>query len=188
MFNEEKTTALTRLILGKLNGQCPYMKVIKLLYLIDRKMIEMHDDVITSDHYVSMRYGPVLSNTLNLIRAMPDDNEEHSFQDEIWDKYIETKGYNLNLRERNSSEDQKALNLLNANELEAYRKVIDELSGKDQWELVDYTHNNCPEWSDPSPFGVMDLPVNRILRQLDKSEEVRLKFAQREIAAFNAIV
>ena len=71
------------------------MKVIKLMYLIDRKMIELRDNVITGDRYVSMKYGPVLCNTLNLIKGNSAFGEEYNY----WGRYITTSDYYLKLDE-----------------------------------------------------------------------------------------
>lgn len=44
-----------------------YMKLIKLLYLADREALLRFGCPITTDRYVSMDRGPVLSRVLNLI-------------------------------------------------------------------------------------------------------------------------
>ncbi len=44
-----------------------YMKLIKLLYLADREALARWGRPITTDSYVSMKHGPVLSEVLNLI-------------------------------------------------------------------------------------------------------------------------
>lgn len=185
MFNEQKTTALTRMILSEIGSSCPYMKVIKLLYLMDRKMLELYNEVITGDTYVSMRFGPVLSNTLNLIKTSGLGEYEDLYKDGVWDKYIRTEGYNLELTEESEPAPDATLT---QQELDACRMIIKGFASMNQWELVDYTHEYCPEWRDPSPCGVQDLPLSRILLKLDKPEEVLMKFASQSLATMGSFL
>ncbi len=48
-----------------------YMKLIKLLYLADREALLRWGRPITTDRYVSIDHGPVVSNVYELIRAEP---------------------------------------------------------------------------------------------------------------------
>ncbi len=48
-----------------------YMKLIKLLYLADREALARWGRPITTDTYVAMKHGPVLSYILNLITPTP---------------------------------------------------------------------------------------------------------------------
>lgn len=45
-----------------------YIKLLKILYLVDRRMLVDHGTLLTCDTWVSMDYGPVLSQTCDLIR------------------------------------------------------------------------------------------------------------------------
>ena len=48
------------------------MKVVKLVYLADRKNIEKYGDPISDDDYVSMKKGPVCSQTLDMLNAVKE--------------------------------------------------------------------------------------------------------------------
>src|SRR5688572_27768282 len=66
-FNEKKATQAAAYLLRLRGGRMSYMKLIKLLYLADRLSLTRRGRPITTDRYVSMDRGPVLSRTLNLI-------------------------------------------------------------------------------------------------------------------------
>jgi len=54
-----------------------YLKLIKLLYIIDREALLRWGRPLTGDRYVSMDHGPVLSQTLNLITEEPRPDEHN---------------------------------------------------------------------------------------------------------------
>ncbi len=60
-----------------------YMKLLKLLYLVDREALLRWGRPVSTDRYVSMDRGPVLSKTLDLINEGAEDNIGR-----IWAKYI----------------------------------------------------------------------------------------------------
>src|SRR4051812_25972921 len=67
-FDEAKATEATALFLALRGGQMHYMKLIKLLYLADREALLQWGVPITTDSYVSMDHGPVVSTIYDLIR------------------------------------------------------------------------------------------------------------------------
>ena len=65
-FNEKKATQAAARLLRLRGGRMSYMKLIKLLYLADREALLRWGRPISTDRYVSMDHGPVLSRVLNL--------------------------------------------------------------------------------------------------------------------------
>ena len=57
------------------------IKVLKLLYIADRKSLELWERPITFDTYYSMKEGQVLSGVLDLIN--------NKIQNPLWQQYIE---------------------------------------------------------------------------------------------------
>ena len=71
----------------------PYMSLIKLLYLADRRALFNHGRPISYDFFVSMPHGPVLSRTYGLIIEEPDPD-----QPSYWRTYIsEPDNYKVEL-------------------------------------------------------------------------------------------
>src|SRR5437879_5045314 len=96
-FDEVKATEATALFLALRGGQMHYMKLIKLLYMADRIALQRWGIPITTDSYVSMDHGPVVSNIYDLIRRraeaaswsqyisepMGDSNKEVSLKKDV---------------------------------------------------------------------------------------------------------
>lgn len=141
MFNQRKVAQMAAHLLDRGRGRMNYLKLMKLLYLADRESMRRHGQPISGDRYVSMDYGPVLSQTLNLINGAVRPQEGG------WNHWIADKaGYEISLR-RKASRD--ALDELSDADLDVLNAVYAKFRRMDQWKLRDYTHRYCPEWTDP---------------------------------------
>jgi hypothetical protein len=136
-FDEAKTTQVAgRLLKLRGTGKMHYLKLIKLMYLIDREALLRWGWSMTGDRYVSMRHGLVLSNTLDLIT-------EESFGHSYWKDFISgpVGHYEVQLLKEPESDELS----------EADVALIDEIYGKfghqNRWQLRDYTHT-LPEFQD----------------------------------------
>lgn len=67
-FNEAKATQAAARFLKLRGGRMSYMKLIKLLYLLDREALLRWGRTVTTDRHVSMPQGPVVSQICDLIR------------------------------------------------------------------------------------------------------------------------
>src|SRR5580658_1114995 len=85
----DKITQMAARFLQKAHGRLPYIVLIKLMYYADKEMLLQYGRPITFDRWVSMKNGPVLSDTLNLIR-MPDE-----VAPKYWSSSIKTDGYDV---------------------------------------------------------------------------------------------
>lgn len=149
-FREEAAVQAAARILQRGGGRLPYMKLLKLLYLADRKALLELGRPITFDRYVSMKHGPVLSQTYDLIVA-EEAPGEHSY----WRTHIsEPENYTVRLL---GEPPRDALSPAQEAVLDA---VFDEFGSMDQWKLVDFTHT-LPEWQDPHgssiPIALRDI-------------------------------
>ena len=68
-FDERKAKSAASVLLQQEGGRMPYIRLIKLLYLADRESIDRRGRPIVGGRYVSMKYGPVLSEVLDLVRT-----------------------------------------------------------------------------------------------------------------------
>lgn len=116
-----------------------HLKLIKLLYLLDREAFVRLGRPVTHDSYSSMPHGPVPSFTLDRI------NEPEESIGSYWDTYIAPKANNeVSLRDRRGAPSDQLS--------PAEEALIDEVFAKfgrmTRWQLRDYTHT-LPEWEDP---------------------------------------
>ncbi len=143
-----------------------YIKLIKLLYLLDREALLRWGRPVTTDRYVSMDNGPVVSRIYDLIREEPAPGT-----DSIWRHYISaSQGWEVALVEQPETDELSRVE----------EALIDEIFGKfgklSRWDLVRLSHE-LPEWQDPNGSAV-PIQYRDILRAGNKTES--------EIAAVEA--
>jgi len=158
-FNEAKATQAAARFLRRQGGRMNYMKLIKLLYLLDRSALLTWGRPVTTDRYVSMDRGPVVSRILDLIREEPEPGSVS-----VWRQHISGRQeYSVQLVSDPGSDD------LSRAEEDLIDRVFAEHGHKSQWDLVDFCHA-LPEWKDPEgssiPLGYAD-----ILRAGEKTED-----------------
>ncbi len=109
-----------------------YLKLIKLLYFVDREYIRQTGSSFTKDTYYSMKDGPVLSNVYDLIKA-----NTTRLQGSYWNRTIsERTNYVI-----------KIINEPNFDVLsQAAKEIADKVYGKlTDWTVRDTSHN-LPEY------------------------------------------
>jgi uncharacterized phage-associated protein len=103
-----------------------------------------------------MPKGPVNSNTYNCASGQ--------VRAEIWDAYLTDEARHMISC---SATDVEELDELSRAELRVLDAVWNDFGKFSPWELVDYTHDNCPEWEDPEGSS-RPIPYERILKALGK--------------------
>lgn len=71
MFDNKKVLQIISYLLSLNGNKMDKLKLMKELYLIDRMSIDEDNSSISGDDFFSMKYGPVLSMTLNIINDIP---------------------------------------------------------------------------------------------------------------------
>lgn len=159
LFNETKATQAAARLLKLRGGRMSYVKLVKLLYLADREALIRWGRPVTTDCYVSMDNGPVVSRIYDLIRNEPAPNSLKM----IWSKFISAPvDYEVHLlADPGSGELSPAEN-----------ELIDEVYGQhgydSRWTVVDYTHS-LPEWTHPDG-GALPIEYRDILKTARKTE------------------
>lgn len=156
-FNERKATQAAACLLKLRGGRMSYMKLIKLLYLADRKALTRWGRPITTDRFVSMNRGPVLSRVLDLAT----DGDDPSGQS-IWGSFIsEPANYEVSLK-GDPSDDE-----LSVAEVGVLEGVFKEFGHLSRWDLVELTHR-LPEWKNPNGSAI-PISISDILKAEGKS-------------------
>lgn len=156
VFNETKAAQAAMYLLAEHGKQMPYMKLLKLLYLADREAFIESGYPITGDDMYSLKRGPILSRVLNLMRGGLSLR---------WGKYIARAGTSPNVVLIGPYETDR----LSEYEMEVLARINSEFGHLDQWHLERYTHDHCPEWTDPGS-GRLPIDPEAILRAAGKSE------------------
>ncbi|WP_420126650.1 Panacea domain-containing protein [Longimicrobium sp.] len=175
-FREDKATQAAARLLSLRGGTMSHLKLIKLLYLIERESLTRFGAPFTYDSYVSMPHGPVLSATLDRI------NERPMYEGGYWDQHITPKRNNeVALRNAdNVPTDQLS---------KAEEALIDEIFRTyghfNRWDLVALTHK-LPEWTDPAGSSLPIDPADILLSEGYTEEDVADMRAEWDEAAYAA--
>jgi uncharacterized phage-associated protein len=166
IFDERKAAQAAAFLLSRHEGHLNYMKLIKLLYLADRRALIARGLPITGDRMVSMPKGPVLSGILDLINWGSIDEQSP------WLEYISVPSeYEISLL--NPDIDYKALSRY---EKRLLTETDERFGDYDKWSLVRYTHT-LPEWTDPKGSSLPIDPAD-ILRLENRSEKEIAEFKE----------
>ena len=140
-FDEPKAAQAACVLLDRHGGPMPYIKLVKLLYLADRESLIETGSPITGDRFISMKYGPVLSRVLDLIK------ESEPAEDSIWHGYVLRAGYDAVLSTAAESDR------LSEYEEGVLGRIFESQGREKEWDVVTRTHA-LPEWADPGTHAV----------------------------------
>jgi uncharacterized phage-associated protein len=148
-------------IVSKNEGRVNYTKLIKLLYLADRKALIEWGFTITGDRYYALKNGPILSKTLDFVKG----NAEPEIQ-AIWDEYFYTDQYSLIGEKTNRPNDS-----LSEIEIEILKEIDNQYKDFSFSDMIDIVHsqNVCPEWEDPGESSI-PIKLEDILRKSGKAD------------------
>lgn len=174
-FSPTKATQAAAFLLGRANRSMNYMKLIKLLYLAERTALSRFETSITGDSFFSLKYGPVLSETLDLIKS--------ETQDPYWERFIQPrKGRGTTVRRRKDP----GVGDLSPAEVGILEETWQQYHQLNEFQLAELTHNICPEWKDPSDGRKRIEPAD-ILRAAGRTER-EIQDLKRDRAAYNRVV
>lgn len=155
-FNEAKATQVAALLLN-LRGtrRMKYLKLLKLMYLVDREALARWGRPVSTDRHVSMDKGPVLSRVYNLIT-------EEQCQHGPWSEHIsQAPEYDVELlRDPGTNELSRA-------EEDLIKEIFTQHGHKNRWVLVDEVHK-LPEWQDPRG-SMIPIAIRDILKAVGKT-------------------
>jgi len=169
-FDETKATQASAFFLSLRGGQMHYIKLIKLLYLSDREALLRWGVPITSDRYVSMSNGPVLSRVLNLIT---EDRPKP-----VWSQYISAPLGDYEVRLLKPAPSDR----LSRAEENLMREIFAQYGYRNRWDLIDNVMHKLPEWKDPEG-STIPIQLRDILEAAGESEE-EIRTVLRELHSF----
>jgi uncharacterized phage-associated protein len=145
LFNEKKAAQAAAYFLFRAGEPVSVLKLMKLLYLAERRSFECYGAPMIGDRMVSMPHGPVLSCTYNHM------NGELESAEGGWESWIaDREEHDLDLRNRAAitSPEDDLLELSDA-DLKVLSEIWAQFGAMRGWELRQWTHRNCAEWKDP---------------------------------------
>lgn len=173
MFLQEKVLQEILYLLSMNGDEMDLLKLMKELYLIDRESIKERDSFVSGDEFFSLRHGPVLSYTLNMLNNL----EQTEWKDMLGKK--DHSYYSIIQKLAQVDYD-----LLSEKDKEYIEKVSGKFKDADAWELVKYTHT-LKEWSDPGRTS-RKIHFSEVMRALGK-DETEIRQAKAEYDFFNEL-
>lgn len=171
VFDEIKATQAACYLLSLNAGKMNYMKMIKLLYLADRKYISDYSNSITTDSYVSMDNGPVTSKIYDLIKDSHTDNGTY------WASCIRTEEYDAVMIKEPREYDR-----LSPMEMEVISNVSQSFADSGAWDVVKFCHENLAEWQDPAG-STIQISIEDIIRATKDAKNVEDSIEETSLAA-----
>lgn len=160
MFNPEKAANIVAyFILKSGKNSMRHLKIMKLLYLAEREYLSKYDSLMLDDDYFSMKNGPVLSKTYDLMKKTPCQE---------WDNLLSRIDNNhINLNKNATPEKLIYLNKANKKVLDHVFELYGDMTAED---LVEHVHTHCSEWQDTNSSVSID--IVDVLQALGKPIEI----------------
>ena len=160
-FDAIKVTEVACLFIRREGGSMNVMKLVKLVYLLDRLSIARRGIPVVGGTYFALPNGPITSELLDVVNAGSLGGGTGC----RWDEFISDRhGHLVELRAEATTDD------LAPSELDLIDEVYAEHGGKDQWGLRDWTHLHCAEWT-PLEQGRELITVESIAQHVGKGDE-----------------
>ncbi|MGB4408628.1 MAG: Panacea domain-containing protein [Sphaerochaeta sp.] len=180
-FNERRSTQAAAFLIRRNGNKLNYMKLIKLLYLVDREALIKWQQPITGDKYYSLPLGPVVSKILDRISSGPNPKSP-----DYWSSIIQiaqNDSYSV------TTIDEPEYDELSKREIRLLEGLDDKFKAYSQWDMVTYCHNNLPEWEDPNgssdQITIEDILKTSIKNGTDKELDFLLENVAFKIAIDN---
>jgi hypothetical protein len=160
-FNTPKGTDAAARFAELAGGSINVLKLSKLAYLLDRMAIERRGIPVMGGAYYSMKDGPMISEILDLINR----GRLHPKKPTLWERIIHPR----NVHDVAVTGVEMPTSLSNEE-----ITFIDELwkvhGRKGKWELRDWCHKHCPEYSEIKA-GRKPIPLVEIANALNVTPE-----------------
>ncbi|MBI2504045.1 MAG: SocA family protein [Candidatus Latescibacteria bacterium] len=159
-LKKERAIELTTWILQWGGGSMDIMKLLKLIYITERRALERYGWPVTFDSLASLDRGPVPSKIYDLIKGTyPDPADQR-----LWNEWIGPRdGNQVCLLQ------PPKLNHLSESQLELAREVFEEFGDERTFVLSELTHA-FPEWIDPKGSS-LPISYKELLSKLGKPQE-----------------
>lgn len=152
-FDHLKSIQTIAYFVRKAGGRAEKLKLIKLVYLADRRSFERRGKPLNFDSYFSLPHGPVASSALN--------GMDHQLQDPAWDALAQAE----NRRDVTIVGDVAEDHLSRAD-----RTILDEtwneFGALTASQIRNWTHKHCPEYVEVGPSASLPIDLSEILTQV----------------------
>lgn len=136
-FRSRKAAQLCAYFAVIAGGIIDKLKVIKLAYLSERKFLAEYHLPMLFDEFYSLPQGPICSSTLNGLDGL--------LHECLWGEFVKKSGRDKIIATRKFDRDD--LDELSDAEIEILEAAWREFGNMSAWEIRNYTHENCSEYT-----------------------------------------
>jgi uncharacterized phage-associated protein len=162
-YDVRKAAQAIAFLIREQGGTADMIKTVKLAYLSDRRFLELYDRPLLNDDLYCLDHGPIDSTTLDYIKGNVVDKVKYS----VWAEYVspvDPTTYKFSV-----ASDDVYFGELNEAEEKVLSDIASEFQDMQPFELVDWIHEHCSEWSNPrgtsTPLSYAD-----VLKALGKNQ------------------
>ena len=151
VFDIDKAAQVAHFFVSCEGGEMDILKLVKLIYLADRASLQSRRAPIVGGAFYSLRHGPVTEEVLDLI------NDGTPGADSTWERLISDRAnHRVAVNEALPEYDALA-----ASEMKVLEETWKRFGHQGKWDLVNWTHQHCEEWSDPRG-GRIEISARRL--------------------------
>jgi uncharacterized phage-associated protein len=159
-FDHLKSVQTIAYFVRKAGGSAEKLKLIKLVYLADRRSFERRGKPINFDSYFSLPHGPVASSAL--------DGMDHNFEHPAWEAVSQAENRKDVTLVGEVTEDRLS---------RADRAILDEIwnefGGMTASQIRNWTHRHCPEYVEVDPATRLPIDLSELLAQVGVADPYR---------------
>jgi uncharacterized phage-associated protein len=137
-YRPSKAAQVAAFFAEKHGGRIDKLKLIKLLYLTERRSMATRARPMLYDEMYSLKHGPICSNALNGINGSID----HAF----WSRWVHLHGTKTVKGVKKIS--RQMLNEISDSDMSIMEQVWSDFGKMSSAEIRKWTHDNCPEYTD----------------------------------------
>ena len=160
-FDITKATEAACQFLKREGGSINIMKLVKLIYLLDRLSVARRGIPVVGGAYFSLPNGPITSEFLDLINS----GCLWGAKDCHWDEFLSDRKDHEVAMIKEAPRDH-----LSDSEIDLIDAVYQEHGKRNQWELRDWCHEHCGEWS-PLQEGRERIDIESVAVHAGKDHE-----------------
>jgi uncharacterized phage-associated protein len=168
-FRSRKSAQLCAHFAVQEGGMIDKLKLIKLIYLTERKCLQDWHRPILFDELFSLPHGPICSSTLNGI--------DGAFPASDWDEYITRNGNKVVATKKFTRDD---LDEVSDAEFDIVKDVWNKFRTYSASNLRNFTHDNCSEYTDVAN-GRIPISYKEVLEAIG-SPSAEAEAIEREIS------
>lgn len=157
-FRSRKAAQLTAYFVNLSGGQIDKLKLIKLVYMTERGFLGEYQTPALFDELYSLPHGPICSSTLNGIDGV--------IHESVWSEFIGRHGKDKIYAAHSFVRDD--FDELSDAVISIADKVWGEFRNMSAWEIRDWTHEHCPEYTETT--GRVPITYKEVLEALGNSD------------------